>query len=130
MVSLEARRREPAGLLDGTEEPSSPRHPNLAKYFHEEIGALHARLGNEKTQALATYRLCTLVSRIDLMPNGAKLVIVLRGDLAATLTFAYGKKKREFLNEWAVLENLMAEQVRLKASNANSPMAGLCRYHR
>ncbi len=91
MVSLEARKRELAGLLDGTDEPPSPLHPNLAKYFLEEIGALHVRLGNKKTQALATYRLCTLVSRVDLVPDGAELVIVLRGDLAAILAFASGK---------------------------------------
>ena len=76
----------------------------LAKYYHEEIAALHVQLGNEETRALAADKLRTLVSRIDLVPDGAELVIVLRGDLAAILTFASGKKKPEFSHERAILE--------------------------
>jgi hypothetical protein len=44
------------------------------------------------------------------VPDGAELVIVLRGDLAAILTFASGKKKLEFLNEKAILEELGSSQ--------------------
>lgn len=58
-------------------------------------------------RAQAADKLRTLVSRIDLVPDGAELVIVLRGDLAAVLTFASGKKQPDFLNERAILEELM-----------------------
>ncbi|WP_343312847.1 hypothetical protein AAIB41_08355 [Brucella sp. BE17] len=46
-------------------------------------------------------------SLVYLVPDADKLVIVLRGDLAAILTFASGKKKPEFLSERAILEDLM-----------------------
>jgi hypothetical protein len=39
---------------------------------------------------------CSSVSRIELVPDGGELVIVLRGDLAAILTFAAGKKNPAF----------------------------------
>jgi site-specific DNA recombinase len=107
MVALEARRKDLAGFLDNAAEPPPLLHPNLAKYYHEEIAALHHQLGNEDTRALAADKLRTLVSRIDLVPDGTELVIVLRGDLAAILTFASGKKKPEFLNEKAILEDLI-----------------------
>ena len=107
MVALEARKKELVGFLDDAGEPPPLLHPNLAKYYHEEIAALHVQLGNEETRALAADKLRTLVSRIDLVPDGAELVIVLRGDLAAILTFASGKRKPEFLNERALLEDLM-----------------------
>ncbi|MCM2443533.1 hypothetical protein HGO34_28015 [Agrobacterium vitis] len=110
MVALEARKKELAGFLDGAEEPPPLLHPNLAKYYHEEIAALHRQLGNEETRALAADKLRTLVSLIDLVPDGAELVIVLRGDLAAILTFASGKKKPEFLNERVILEELMGRR--------------------
>jgi site-specific DNA recombinase len=106
-TKLEARKKELAGFLDGTEEPPPLLHPNLAKYYHEEIAALHVQLGNEETRALAADKLRTLLNRIELVPDGAELVIVLRGDLAAILTFASGKRKPEFLNERAILEDLM-----------------------
>ncbi len=51
----------------------------------------------------------TLVSRIELVPNGDELAIVLRGDLAAILRFAAGKKEPTFLEHKAVLEELMGE---------------------
>ena len=48
-----------------------------------------------------------LVERIELVPNGDELAIVLRGDLAAILKFASGKKDRAFLAEAEVLEGLL-----------------------
>ncbi|MCC2612167.1 recombinase family protein [Neorhizobium petrolearium] len=89
---LEARKKELAGILDDADEPPPLLHPNLAKYYHEEIAALHDQLGNEETRGRAAQMLRTLVERIELVPNGDELAIVLRGDLAAILTFACGKK--------------------------------------
>ncbi len=124
MVALEARKKELAGFLDGAEEPPPLLHPNLAKYYHEEIAALHDQLGNEETRALAAERLRTLVSRIDLVPDGAELVIVLRGDLAAILTFASGKKKPEFLNEREILEELMGRTRATEGQKRKKPHEG------
>ncbi len=124
MVALEARKKELVGFLDDAEEPPPLLHPNLAKYYHEEIAALHDQLGNEETRALAADKLRTLVSRIDLVPDGAELVIVLRGDLAAILTFASGKRKPEFLNERALLEDLMGRADQSGAQKRKKPHEG------
>ena len=101
----ERQSRRGRGRLARSQRPLL--HPNLAKYYHEEIAALHDQLGNEETRALAADQLRMLVNRIDLIPDGAELVIVLRGDLAAILTFASGKRKPEFLNERAILDELL-----------------------
>lgn len=92
MVALEARNKELTGFLDGTEEPPPLLHPNLAKYYHEEIAALPDQLGNEETRAQAADKLRTLVSCIELVPDGEELVIVLRGDLASDRS---GSQKRK-----------------------------------
>ncbi|SDA99838.1 hypothetical protein SAMN03159448_06754 [Sinorhizobium sp. NFACC03] len=52
----------------------------------------------------ANQMLRTLVERIELVPDGEELAIVLRGDLAAILSVACGKKNPAFLGETAVLE--------------------------
>jgi hypothetical protein len=75
--------------------------------LHEEIAALHDQLGNEETRGRAAQMLRTLVERIELAPNGDELAIVLRGDLAAIVTFACGKENPTFLEETAVLEELI-----------------------
>lgn len=124
MVALEARKKELTGFLDSAEEPPPLLHPNLAKYYHEEIAALHDQLGNEKTRALAADKVRTLVSRIDLVPDGAELVIVLRGDLAAILTFASGKRKPEFLNERPILEDLMGRAGATEGHQRQKPHNG------
>ena len=49
-TKLEARKKELAGFLDGTEEPPPLLHPNLAKYYHEEIAAVHDQLGTKKRE--------------------------------------------------------------------------------
>ncbi|OOO17883.1 recombinase family protein [Rhizobium sophoriradicis] len=107
MVGLEKRKKELSLMLDTTEAPPPLLHPNLAKYYHDEIAALHDQLGDEETRARAAQVLRTLVERIELVPNGGELAIVLRGDLAAILKFASGKKDPAFLAETDVLEGLL-----------------------
>ena len=99
MVALEKRKKELSSMLETTEEPPPLLHPNLAKYYHDEIAALHDQLGNEETRGRAAQMLRTLVERIELVPDGEELAIVLRGDLAAILAFACGKKNPAFLEE-------------------------------
>ena len=45
----------------------------------------------------------TLAHRIELVPDGEHLAIVLRGGLAAILTFAAGRKAPSFLHQKAVI---------------------------
>jgi site-specific DNA recombinase len=107
MVALESRKKELSSMLETTEAPPPLLHPNLAKYYHDEIAALHDQLGNEETRGRAAQMLRTLVERIELVPNGDELAIVLRGDLAAILRFACGKKNPDFMGETAALEELI-----------------------
>lgn len=123
MVALERRKKELQAFLDNEEEPPPLLHPNLTKY-HEEIAGLHDRLGNEETRAQAADKLRMLVSRIELVPNGEELVIVLRGDLAASLTLASGKKKPEFLNKRAILEELMGRARTIEGQKLKRPRGG------
>lgn len=48
-------------------------------------------------------------------------MIVLRGGLAAILTFASGKKKLEFLNEKAILEALMGRARTIEVQKRKKP---------
>ncbi len=123
-AKLEARKNELTGILNETDEPPPLLHPNLAKYYHEEIAALHDQLGNEETRGRAAQMLRTLVNRIELVPNGEELAIVLRGDLAAILTFAAGKKNPAFLEQKAVLEELMGGAGASEAQKRKKPHNG------
>ncbi|AYM83955.1 recombinase family protein [Agrobacterium tumefaciens] len=121
-AKLEARKKELSAFLDGAEEPPALLHPNIAKIYHEQIAALHDQLHNEDTRAKAADRLRALVSRIELVPDGEELVIVLRGDLAAILTFASGKKNPDFLKEQALLDALLDRTA--EGQNAKKPLRG------
>nr|WP_309550615.1 recombinase family protein [Rhizobium rhizogenes] len=50
MVGLEKRKKELSSMLETTEAPPPLLHPNLAKYYHDEIAALHEQLVNEETR--------------------------------------------------------------------------------
>ncbi|NKW81762.1 recombinase family protein [Ochrobactrum pecoris] len=121
-TKLETRKKELKAFLDGAEEPPALLHPNMAKIYHEQIEALHDQLHNEATRAKAAERLRTLVSRIELVPDGEELVIVLRGDLAAILTFASGRKNPDFLKEEALLDMLLGRTD--EGQNAKKPLQG------
>ncbi|KEY05692.1 hypothetical protein IL59_0202220, partial [Brucella suis bv. 4 str. 40] len=120
-TKLETRKKELNALLDGAEEPPALLHPNMAKIYHEQIEALHDQLHNEATRAKAAERLRSLVSRIELVPNNDELVIVLRGDLTAILSFASDQKNPNFLKETAALDALLMGNHRsLARSNAKT----------
>lgn len=107
MVALEQRKKDIATTLETAEQPPALLHPNMAKVYHEQIAALHDQLHNEATRAKEADWLRSLVSRIELVPEGEELAIVLRGDLAAMLTSAGGRKNPDFLKEKALLEELL-----------------------
>jgi len=60
-----------------------------------------------KAQAAETFR--SLVSRVDLVPEEGTLAIFLRGDLAAILRFAAGKKNPDLLSEAGVFDDLLSQ---------------------
>ena len=122
MVALEQRKKDIAAMLETTEQPPALLHPNMAKIYHEQIAALHDQLHNEATRAKAAERLRSLVSRIELVPDGEELAIVLRGDLAAILTFASGKTNPDFLKEKVLLDGLLGRMT--EGQNAKKPLHG------
>ncbi|WP_233939004.1 hypothetical protein [Rhizobium leguminosarum] len=68
--------------------------------------------------------------RIELVPNDDELAIVLRGDLAAILTFACGKRNPAFLEQKAVLEDLMGDVTVSGAQKRKKPSEGALWYRR
>ena len=108
MKRLESRRADLIASLASAEEPPPLLHPNMAEIYRQRISALYESLGDEdgKTEAAEIFR--TLVDQVTLVPDGDELSIVLRGDLAAILTFASANKKPAFLAEAGVLGDLVS----------------------
>jgi site-specific DNA recombinase len=106
-TKLEARRIELTRLLENAEEPPALLHPNMAETYRQRVTLLHESLrdDDEKDEAAAAFR--TLVEQVTLIPNKKELGIVLRGDLAAMLTFAANKKNPDFLVDAGLLHDLI-----------------------
>ncbi len=94
MEMLESRKSELERMLAEAEEPPPLLHPSLAEVYRTRIGALSEALGREDTRAEAAQVVRSLVSAIELVPEGGQLAIVLRGDLAALLSFAADGNKK------------------------------------
>ncbi|BCH21482.1 resolvase [Mesorhizobium sp. L-8-3] len=109
MDGLEARKAELTEMLVQAEEPPPLLHPNMAEIYHQRISALYGNLQNEETTTQAALTFRSLVDQIELMPEGNDLKIVLRGDLAAILRFAAGKKSPDILSEAGVLTDLLSQ---------------------
>ncbi|MGK9235799.1 recombinase family protein [Inquilinus limosus] len=108
MTQLEHRKEELERQLAEANEPPPLLHPNLAEVFRQQIAALHEKLQAEETKAEAAAIVRGLVDRITLVPEGGALSIVLRGDLAAMLVFAWNSKKPSLLGDGLVQGSLVA----------------------
>ncbi|MFE0757887.1 recombinase family protein [Inquilinus sp. NPDC058860] len=106
--ALEARKAELTAGLAEANEPPPLLHPNLAEVFRQQIVALHEKLQAEETKAEAAAIVRGLVDRITLVPENGALSIVLRGDLAAMLSFAAHSKKPSLLGDGLVQGSLVA----------------------
>jgi hypothetical protein len=108
MKELEIRKEGLEKSLAEAEEPPPLLHPNMAEIYRQRISTLYESLGDEdgKTQAAEVFR--TLVDQVTLVPDEDELAIVLRGDLAAILTFASANKRPAFLTEAGVLGDLIS----------------------
>ena len=93
MGRLEARKEELTDQLARADRPPPLLHPSLAQVYRERISSLSEALGRPDTRAEAAEAIRSLVSGIELTPEDGRLAIVLRGNLAAMLTFAAHKKK-------------------------------------
>ena len=100
---LEARKAELADILATATELPPLLHLNMAEVYRQRIAALHERLQSEETKAEAANILRGLVYQITPQPDGKGLAIVLRGDLAAMLSFAANTKKPGLRGETGLL---------------------------
>ena len=90
---MEVRKEELETELAEAEEPPPLLHPSLAEVYRERVDALSQALGRPDTREEAAEVIRSLVTAIELMPESGALAIVLRGDLAAMLSFAADKAK-------------------------------------
>ena len=107
--TLEARKAELTELLARAEELPPHLHPNMAEIYRQRISALHDNLQSDDGKVEAAEILRTLVGQVTLVPESGNLAIVLRGDLAAILRFAAGKKNPDVLAEAGVFESLLSQ---------------------
>ncbi len=93
MGRLEARKDQLTDQLARAEKPPPLLHPSLAQSTGSGSPRLSQALGGSDTRDEAAEVVRSLVSAIELVPEGGRLAVVLRGDLAAMLVFAAHKKK-------------------------------------
>ena len=105
---LETRKAELLELVSEGKEPVPLLHPKMATIYRQRISALCESLSDTEGKIEAIEVLRTLVDEIALTPDGDELSIVLRGDLAAILTFAANKKRPDFLSEAGLLGDLIS----------------------
>ena len=105
---LESRKSELLELVSESKEPVPLLHPNMAAIYRRRISALCQSLGDEDRKVESVEVLRTLVDQVALVPEDGELSIVLRGDLAAILTFAANKKRPDFLSEAGLLGDLLS----------------------
>jgi hypothetical protein len=91
-------------------EPIPLLHPNLASLYRARIAQLCESLNDEEGMPRAAEVLRTLIDQIRLVPSAGKLVIDLRGDLAAILTFASDKKRPDVLSDAGLLGDLLSPE--------------------
>jgi site-specific DNA recombinase len=121
MEALEARKAELTDLLANAEEPPPLLHPNMADIYRQRIASLYESLQAEETKSEAAERLRALISQITLQPADGELAIILRGDLAAILSFASHKKNPAVYRDGGVLDAFVS-QVSLVAGIGFEPM--------
>jgi site-specific DNA recombinase len=108
MKRLETRKTELADRLAIAEEPPPLLHPHMAEIYRQRISTLYESLQDQRAKAEAAEIFRSLIDQVMLVPDKDDLAIVLRGDLAAMLSFAAGKRKPGFLPEAGLLGDLVS----------------------
>ena len=122
MGRLEARKEELTDQLARAERPPPLLHPSLAQVYRKRISSLSEALGRPDTRAEAAEAIRSLVSGIELTPEDGRLAIVLRGNLAAMLSFASHKRKPGAPSLEAGLLGAMVAQESLGAGTGFEPV--------
>ena len=68
-------------------------HPRMADVYREKVGSLCLALENEESRTGAAEAIRALVEAIVLEPDGERLKITLKGDLAGMLSAARDTKR-------------------------------------
>jgi site-specific DNA recombinase len=107
LLSLEARKAELQTRLDAPEMPELL-HPRMADVYRQKVGSLCLALEREESRTGAVQAIRTLIEAIVLEPNGDKLKITLKGDLAGMLSAARDTKRSPDTGDLMVQIKLVA----------------------
>lgn len=92
MRELETRKADLEALIADMTEPPPLLHPNMAEIYRSRVAALHEALLRDETKTEAAQTIRALVDQVTLVPENGELAIMLRGDLAAMLSYAANKR--------------------------------------
>ena len=93
LIAVAARREELECQLAQVGQPKPLLHPNMAALYRSKVNQLAEALEHPDTRTEAAEALRVLVQAIILTPQGDKLGVELRGDLAAMLGAAQNAKR-------------------------------------
>ena len=94
LLSLEARKAKLQSRLDAPEMPELL-HPRMADVYCEKVGSLSLALESEESRTGAVEAIRALIAAIVLEPDGDRLKITLKGDLAGMLSAARDRRGRQ-----------------------------------
>ena len=106
-MALEARKAELQTRLDAPEMPELL-HPRMADVYREKVGSLCLALESEESRTGAVEAIRALIEAILLEPDGDKLKITLKGDLAGMLSAARDSKRSPDTGDLMVQIKLVA----------------------
>jgi hypothetical protein len=92
LLRLEARKAELQLRLDAPEMPELL-HPRMADVYRDKVASLCEALEGEESRTSAVQAIRALIETILLEPDGDKLRITLKGDLAGMLSAARNSKR-------------------------------------
>ncbi len=92
LLSLEARKAELQARLEAP-EMRGLLHPRMSDVYREKVASLCLALENEESRTGAAEAIRALVEAIVLEPDGERLNITLKGDLAGMLSAARDSKR-------------------------------------
>ena len=112
---LERRRLELEGELETTTAPAPRLHPNIAEAYRRKVEELHAALiGDDAAPARELIR--GLIEAIVLIPEGGRLRVEVRGELAAILRLSGCANEKAPAGR----PGLLVEQIKLVAGARNT----------
>ena len=107
LLSLEARKVELQSRLEAPEMPELL-HPRMSDVYREKVVSLCRALENEESRTSAADAIRALVEAIVLEPDGDRLKITLKGDLAGMLSAARDSKRSPDTGDLLVQIKLVA----------------------